>query len=133
MKNPRIIDFLVETAVSFIVAVGLFCLVFFWKQDFSYNGWSNAFVVPGTVLLMVAGLAFVTRAGGFDILTYSFMQIGSTFRREPKPSFHSLYDYSEYKKEKRKAKPYAFWPAIGIGTICFVLAGLFAIIALQVQ
>ena len=83
---------------------------------------SDAFTVPGVLLIMVGALIWTSTQGIFDGLGYSFGRIGSMFIPLYQKSFEHLtyYDYKMSKVDKR-IKGYSFLFYVGIG---FLVVGI---------
>ena len=88
---------------------------------------SDAFTVPGVLLIMVGALIWTSTQGIFDGLGYSFGRIGSMFIPLYQKSFEHLtyYDYKMSKNDKR-IKGYSFLFYVGIGF--FVIGILFFVL-----
>ena len=88
---------------------------------------SDAFTVPGVLLIMIGALIWTSTQGIFDGLGYSFGRIGSMFIPLYQKSFEHLtyYDYKMSKNDKR-IKGYSFLFYVGIGF--FVIGILFFVL-----
>lgn len=110
------------------LAIGLFCLVYIPNWQRGFRALSDGFLVPGAILLSIAGFIYIGRSGTFDVTGYSFMRLGESLRREPRKTFKDAYDYAAFKNEQRnKNKPY-YWPYLVLGGLGVALAILFALL-----
>ena len=88
---------------------------------------SDAFVVPGLLLLMSGVLVWVSNFGIFDTLGYAGSRVGSMFIPFYRKSFdhQTFYDYKESRKDKR-ISGYSFLFIVGgaffiIGVVFLIL------------
>lgn len=120
MRNYR--GIITKYAVTVGVA-GLMTLFILWLRDYSsavelvdkYHILSDAFTVPGILLVMFGALVWVSSDGFFDGLGYSFvflknMLIPGAALRGKRETF---YDYKKRKSEKRPGG-YGFLFFVGI-------------------
>jgi len=71
----------------------------------------DGLTVAGAVLILLGLLMLTTRLGAFDIFSFSF----STLRSERR--YHTLYDYTEAKSQKRRKSEWTFMPYLLIGAV----------------
>ena len=119
MKNTKktVIRYL-TTAVCALAASG----VLLWMMDFSsaeslaekYRILSDAFSVPGVLLVCFFGLLWVSSYGFFDGLKYMFGRIGNMFIPGNIPKHETYYDYKMRRREKREENE-------GQGSLSFLL------------
>ena len=86
---------------------------------------SDAFFVPGVILGGVGFLVWATSGGVFDMLSYGFITLIDTFRRDvTKRKYKDFYEYRQVKKgEKRNV---GFLLLVGLAFI--VIAAVFLIV-----
>ena len=87
-----------------------------WDSTFYY---SNGLTISGFVLICIAGLAQITKMGGFDIFSFFFnrKKVPETNRKE------DLYEYSARKKEERSKWVLVFLPYLITG-VPVLIAGI---------
>ena len=125
MLSERARNLLILSAVVLVASVGLFCLWFFIKQDYSLVGWMNACFFSGVVVLLSGLLALATHWGAFDMLGYGIRYIGWGIRAKTENRPYADYaDYVAQKREKRgKSKYFFLTPFLSIG-LALMLAAL---------
>ena len=119
-RRRKLIKLLVGTALTLAVGVALTVLVLNThgyaqadNQTDRYRILSNAFTIPGVVLMVMAALIFVYNTGLFTGLTYGLRGLKDMFlpflRQEYVP-------YREYRKKKmeKKVKGYSFIFFVGL-------------------
>lgn len=81
---------------------------------------SDAFIIPGVIVLCFAGLVFSSNCGTFDMLLFSISKVFDVFRKnENKRAAKNFYEYRESKSDE----PKSFVHLIIIGII-FVVIGI---------
>lgn len=80
----------------------------------------DGFFIAGAVIVMFAGLCYITNLGVFDMFSYLFAKKG--------PEIKSLYDYKESKVEKRKKDTFGFMPYVVVGTLFLIITAILYII-----
>ena len=96
--------------------------VLLWMMNFSsaeslaekYRILSDAFSVPGVLLVCFFGLLWVSSYGFFDGLKYMFGRIGNMFVPGKIPKHETYYDYKMRRREKREENE-------GQGSLSFLL------------
>ena len=90
---------------------------------------ANCFVVPGVVLSGIGALSYVSFLGGYDSLSYAFVNFGLHnlwVKRQPK-KYKNFYEYKEEKNEKgRKWLP----RALTVGLISLAIGIVLTVIYL---
>ena len=88
-------------------------------------GLSNCLLVPAIVYLGIAGLAFVQRAGTFDIFQY---QLSTWFSAWKKKTYgkQTAGDYHRERVRKRKNHPFPYLPFLSYGLVLLILCIIFA-------
>ncbi len=87
-----------------------------------YRILSDAFAVPGVVLMLFAGLVWVSNDGFFDGLGYAFSRVRGMFIPMAKIKHQTYYDY---KMEKRGKEPHHFWHLFLVGLAYTLIAVVF--------
>ena len=106
--------------VSFLIGVGVYCLYFFNNGYYllsALNGVSFAAIV----LVASAGLVWVHSQGTFDMLSYGFKQMFSSFFSKTPNKYNDMYAYKQAKIEKREHSPKIYF-AILFASIPYVTA-----------
>lgn len=96
--------------IALLVCFVLFFAVLLIEGAFSsssatawYRHLSDAFGVPGFIMLDVAGLVWASNQGAFDMTAFSFIKFSDLFKRDRNEiRYHSFQDYTESKSKKRK-------------------------------
>ena len=112
--------------IAFLVGIGLFMMVVIIKDLFHqtepkdiYHILSDAFFVPGVLLIGFGLILFASNEGTFDMLSYGLLSFFNLFRRDmTKMKYHDYHDYKESKREKRQS----FGHLIIIGLIFIALS-----------
>lgn len=117
-------------AVAFVLAAGVFCLVFFLRQQFTIDGASDACFLASSAMLAGLGYLLLRRLGTFDILEYSFFRLGESFARGNKRRYETAYDFAKARKDKREIKKPYIWPFLIIGG-AFLLAAFILLIIFE--
>lgn len=107
--------------IAVALAAGLFCLVFFLKQNFTPIGLQNAFLIPSIVMLCFVGLMFLAHFGTFDLAYYGFRSF--FIHMVPHSRDQKYGDYVGYLEAKRQQRqlglPY-IWPFLFLGIALFL-------------
>ncbi len=91
----------------------------------SWRVWSNAFTIPGVILICVGLLSLISREGTFDSLAYSarvFIRMFQSGRKHVR-----FGDYVMERREKRKEKKSMVAPFMVVGGL-FLAAAIFCLI-----
>lgn len=118
-----------------IVCAAIAALMILWLKDFGsaetlferFKLLSDAFAVPGVLMIMVCALIWAGTQGIFDGLGYAFSRFGSMLI----PAFKKAYEHETYydykmKKEGKRASGYSFLFFVGLAY--FVVGIVFAIL-----
>lgn len=122
-KKRIIITWIV--AVSIALAMGL--PIYFTSPNLDLSqldltALSNASFFPASLLLGYVALNFVSRAGTFDTLAYSFTAIGARFRPRELRRYEDAYDYRTQAQERRRKKGSYYLPFLVVGALLLVVA-----------
>lgn len=127
MKNSRkvILQYSITTVIAGLLTLLALYLRDFWSIDTpveQYRALSDAFSIPGVLLVMVCALVWISTTGFFDGLAYSFLRVGGMlipFFKKGK-EHQTYYDYKMSKKDK-EVKGYSFLFFVGITFIAVSL------------
>lgn len=112
---------LIKYAIALAIGAGL-ALLCLSLNEYSgaleaverYRLLADAFTVPGIVLVLVAGLVFVSTEGFFDMLSFGFKKAGEMLIPFMKHSKESFYDY-KMRKSGNRLSGYSFIFFTGLG------------------
>ena len=86
---------------------------------------SDAFFVPGVLLLGVGTLLFASNGGAFDMLAFGIMKLFDLFKRDlTKVKYRTFYDYRQAQKDKKRTFDYL----LIVGAAMVVVASVFWIV-----
>ena len=106
-----------------VMVVVAFILPMYFLTKWS---WSNIMLVPGALYLAYVGLRWVARFGTFDIFSYQFVNLFSSFRKGAPKKYNDAYEYKSHMTEQRENKPMVWLPWLTVGTICMILCVVFS-------
>ena len=120
MKNSRTV--ILHYSIT-VVAAGLISLLVLSLRDFwevttlvdKYKMLSDAFTIPGVLLVMVCALVWISTTGFFDGLSYAFTRVGGMlipFYKKGREHV-TYYDYKMSKKDK-EVHGYSFLLFVGL-------------------
>lgn len=120
MKNSRkvILQYSITTGVAGAITVLVLSLRNFWDATTlveKYRTLSDAFTIPGVLLIMVCALVWISTTGFFDGLSYAFTRAGGMlipFFRKGREHM-TYYDYKMSKKGK-EVRGYSFLFFVGL-------------------
>ena len=114
-----------EIALSLLaaLAVALYRGVFTAGDPLDvYGGLSDAFFVPGILLVCFGLLAFAARGGVFDMISYGARSLWVLFTPFGKPEKHQRYYEYKLEKEAKRGKPKP--RTLILGLVFLALSGL---------
>lgn len=115
--------------ISSVLVNGLlFTLFLLIKADYSLWGLSDAFFFSGAVALGLNLLGLISRAGTFDMISYTFVKLIDSFRKNKTASHDSAYEYSEAKKARRKEKRTDWLPGVLVPLLMLVVAVILTLV-----
>lgn len=114
---------LITLIVSLVVGAGIFCLMFFLRNQTIIAAVDGA-ALATVVVLFFGLLMLVSHLGAFDMFTFGFKQLGTMIFAKDARKEGPYYEYRENKKEKRQNSSYVF--------VTVIFAGLLLSIALIV-
>ena len=94
-----LITLLVGLALAAWVAIskGIFSET---RAEIIFGILSDAFFVPGVLLVGVGGLIFVSNEGIFDGFTYGIISFIDIFRKDKQNKYRTFFDYRQSKGER---------------------------------
>lgn len=121
---------ILKYGIALFVSIAIFFAVLLIEGAFSsssaadwYRHLSDAFGIPGFIMLGVAGLVWASNQGAFDMTAFSFIKFSDLFKRDRNEiRYHDFQEYTESKSKKRK--PYLHMVIVSIPF--FLLSFLFA-------
>ena len=114
---------LITFIISLVVGAGLFCLVFFLRNQTIIAAVDGA-AIAGFSILFLGLLFWMAHLGAFDTFAFGFKQLGSMLFAKDARKDGKYEDYKQAKTEKRVNSSYNF--------VAIILAGLLICIALLV-
>lgn len=119
------------TAVSATLVVFLMLYVQgFWltfELEEKYKILADAFTVPGVLLMMVAGLIWISSEGFFDGLTYAVRQFSGMLIPAIGKKYKHL-TYYDYKTQRQNKRLYGYLFLFVVGLLFTVIAIVFVIL-----
>lgn len=129
MKNIRkiLLRYLITTVIGGLLALLVLYLHGYFEATATverYRILADAFTIPGTILVMVAALIWISSEGMFDGLTYAFGRIGSRLIPFYKGSLkHET--YYDYKQSKGNDRPHGYGFLFFVGVAFLAVAVVF--------
>ena len=114
---------LITLIISLVVGAGLFCLVFFLRNQTIIAAVDGA-AIAGFTILFLGLLFWMSHLGAFDTFAFGFKQLGSMLFAKDARRDGKYEDYKQAKTEKRVNSSYNF--------VAIILAGLLICIALLI-
>ena len=86
---------------------------------------SDAFFVPGVLLLGVGTLLFASNGGAFDMLAFGVIKLLDLYKRDlTKVKYRTFHDYRQAQKEKKRTFDYL----LIVGAAMVVISAVFLIL-----
>ena len=125
-KHPlaHIICSIVSLAIGFTV----FALFYFWIRKFSIVGAVDGTGVAGAALIGVFGLAWLSRQGTFDFMTYGFNQALASMFNKQANKYHDMVEYKEQKNISREQSGLYYFSFLFVGLLHLIAFGVLEII-----
>ena len=114
---------LITFLIAIVIGVGIFCLIFFLRNQTIIAAIDGA-AIGSVVVLFLGLLMWVNHLGAFDMFAFGFKQLGSMLFAKDARKDGSYQDFREGKTEKRNQSSYNF--------IAVILAGLLLSISIIV-
>lgn len=125
-KHPT--AFLVTTIISLVIGLTIFLLFYILFGQYSMVGAINGTGVAAAILLAVFGLAFVSRNGAFDTLSYGFNQMFASMFGRKANKYNDMMEYKEDKMQKRETASLAYLCFLFVSILFFIAFGILEII-----
>lgn len=95
-----IITLLIGLACAFLICVfkGIFSST---SPNDVFHILTDAFFVPGVILICFGVLIIATNGGTFDMLSYGVIMFISLFNKGTERKYKTFYDYKEAKKDRK--------------------------------
>ncbi len=87
-----------RTLIIFIIEMMMTVIYLFIKGFDTIVNYCNAFFVSGFAIICIGGLSWLSNIGTFDIFGYSWKTLKSSFSKDVKRDYNSMYEYSESKR-----------------------------------
>ena len=117
--------------ISIIIGVTII-LLFYFLQGQSIVSILNGATIAFVIFLSFGGLAFVTRQGMFDSLSYGFNQLFSSMFGKDANKYNDFNTYKDDKNSKRTSSPHLYLLFLLVGLIfAIVTAILFIVVKAQ--
>ena len=114
---------LITFLISIVVGVGIFCLIFFLRNQTIVAAVDGA-AIGSVVVLFLGLLMWVAHLGAFDTFAFGFKQLGSMLFAKDARRDGTFQEYKENKTTKRDNSSYNF--------VMVILAGLLLSISIIV-
>lgn len=114
---------LITFLISIVVGVGIFCLIFFLRNQTIIAAVDGA-AIGSVVVLFLGLLMWVAHLGAFDTFAFGFKQLGSMLFAKDARRDGTFQEYKENKATKRDNSSYNF--------VMVILAGLLLSISIIV-
>ena len=111
-----------RTLIIFIIEMMMTVIYLFIKGFDTIVNYCNAFFVSGFAIICIGGLSWLSNIGTFDIFGYSWKTLKSSFSKDVKRDYNSMYEYSESKRAQRDGEKYNFLSYILVGGVAFIVA-----------
>ena len=121
-KHP--VAHIIARIIGLAIGFTIFALFYFWLGQFSLVGAINGTGVAGAVLIGVFGLAWLSRQGAFDTLSYGFNQMFASMFNKQANKYHDMVEYKEQKNISRAQS--------GLYYFAFLSTGLLHLIAFSI-
>ena len=122
------ISYIVGTLVALAVGFSLFAIFYFWFTPFTMVGAINGTGVAGAVLVAFFGLAWVSRQGAFDTLSYGFSQMFASMFNKQANRYNDMVEYKEQKNISRAQSSMYYFTFLLVGFLHFIAFAILEII-----
>mgnify|MGYP004635362771 CR=1 FL=1 len=89
-----------RTLIIFIIEMMMTVIYLFIKGFDTIVNYCNAFFVSGFAIICIGGLSWLSNIGTFDIFGYSWKTLKSSFSKDVKRDYNSMYEYNYQKLSK---------------------------------
>ena len=115
--NPETKKKIITWSVLILLSLLSILLCYFVAK----RGLSDCFIIPGAAYLIFAVLAFIERAGTFDIFVYQFQNLVNSFRKGSPKRYDNAGDYKRAKKRLRDGSRFDYLPYLILGGIYLIV------------
>jgi len=117
-KKSIITAWVVVSIINLVMGLA----IFFTRPLQNWAALSDATFIPSALMLGISALILISRAGTFDILSYSFVAISQRFRPREFKRYADAYDYKVQADERRAKKGGYILPYLVWGVVLLVIA-----------
>lgn len=117
-KKSIITTWVVVSIINLVMSLA----IFFTRPLQNWAALSDATFIPSALMLGISALILISRAGTFDILSYSFVAISQRFRPREFKRYADAYDYKVQADERRAKKGGYILPYLVWGVVLLVIA-----------
>lgn len=127
-KKSFLKEYLITSAISLVVGIGLFLLFYFAIDNGGFVGAIDGTGITGAILISIGLLIYISREGFFDIFAYGFKQAGSMIFGKKGNENNDFPKYLEDKRVERETKSKYFLFIIIVGLLFILVFAVLEII-----
>ena len=120
--------FIITSIVALVIGLTIFLVFYFALNKQSFIGLLNGTGVAGVVLVCFFGLAWLSRAGAFDTISYGFGQMFTSMFARKANKYNDFADYKEQKNTKREVASLAYFSYLFVGVLFLIAFGILEIV-----
>ena len=118
-KYPK--SFIITAIIDLIIGAVLFILFYcVFVSKYTFVGALNGTGVSGLSLIAVFGLAWLSRNGAFDTISYGFGQMFTSMFARKANKYNDFADYKEQKNTKREIASLSYFSHLFIGILFLI-------------
>ena len=126
-KYPK--QFIVTAVIALLIGFIVFILFYFvFSCKFTIIGALNGTGVAAALLLCVFALAWLSRNGAFDTISYGFGQMFTSMFARKANKYNNFADYREQKNTKREVASLSYFSHLFVAMLYFISFGVLEII-----
>ena len=114
-KYPK--SFIITSIVDVTLGTAVFLIFYLWLNKFKLIGALNGTGVAGLVLIAVFGLAWLSRNGAFDTISYGFGQMFTSMFARKANKYNDFASYKEDKNTKREIASLSYFSHLFVGVL----------------
>lgn len=122
------IAFIVTSIVALAIGTTIFFVFYFALNKQTFIGALNGTGVAGVVLVSFFVLAWLSRAGAFDTISYGFGQMFTSMFARKANKYNDFADYKEQKNTKREVDSLSYFSYLFVGVLFLIAFGILEII-----
>lgn len=89
------------------------------EQQYRFQQWSDAFVIPGVLAVCFGLLIVASNGGAFDMIVYGVKSVFRLFKKDPLDrKYGGFYEYRKARQEKKRT----FWYLVIVGAVYVAIA-----------